>query len=82
MDSLYKLMIKAKYKPADASRMYKIFNALNIKTIDELENSPPRIGTRIAGFDLYSVIYAVVQAANTPDPPAQEDKETDNGEHS
>ena len=82
MDTFYRLLVKAKYKPGDASKIYKVLNTYGIDTIDKLENSPVRLGAKIAGFDLYSVIHAVVQAANTPDPPAIEEKETDNGEHS
>jgi len=78
--SLYKLMTNAGYSIGDARKINKMFKIFGITTVEELQDSPKRLGNRIQGHDLYDVISAVVQAANTPDPPAQVEKETDNGE--
>jgi hypothetical protein len=77
----YQLYLKAGYKKSDASKLNKFFKSQNILTLADLENSPPRLGTRVLGHDVYQLIYAVAQAANLPEP-AKEKKELDNGEES
>jgi hypothetical protein len=81
------LLKKAGYKATEAKKINDLLKSRNITTVAELENAPVTVGLKILTHDVYSLISAVVQAANAPEPAEKEApdtaesvKETDDGQ--
>lgn len=64
MTKLKELIKKTDYKK-DADKIANLLAIYRINSVDELSNSLSRIGTKIAGHDIFQFVHALRQAEGT-----------------